>query len=683
MGYTDEVRAQKDRLFVWSPVAFGAGIAAYFSLPSEPPGWAGAAALAACLVPAIFQYRHHHDSAARFCAFIATIGLALAALGFAAAQGGTAWHGTPVLQGAKNPVRLSGTIESVENMGARGSRVILTNLSIEGVTPSQTPRKARVTFRKDEGLKAGLRIETLASLDAPSRAVAPGAYDFRRHFFFEGIGAVGFSFTAATIAEGGQDSPFFEETRTRINDRVHEESGKAASGIMTALITGERGAIDEADNEAMRQSGLYHLLSISGAHVTMVAGILFFCVRLILAAVPFLALRYPIKKIAAVAALAGAVFYVFLAGAEVPAQRALLMTGLIMIAIMLDRSPFSLRLIAFAAIAVLAFAPHALVGVSFQMSFAAVAALICFFEWIRPWWMTWYARGSFLRKAFMGLAAVLLTSVIAGAVTGLFSLYHFQSFAVYGVLANMLAVPLTAFVIMPAAVAAMILMPFGVSALALTVMEWGVVWMLSVAHWTAGLEGAVVHVAQWPFATFLCLCTGLVLFLLWQGWRGKAVAVFFILAGIIFAAFAEQPQIRIAEDGKTIAVRQGEEWFASSGRADRFAVENWMRLAGREGERPKLFSDKGSPVLCDSAGCRAEIGGHKIAVPENPRAFAEDCFWADIIISRAPVKKWKCTGPGLVIDRYDMIDSGGMAVYFEKWVRVRSVSEEIGHRPWR
>ena len=682
-GFEGEIAAQKSRLFLWIPVAFGAGIAVYFSCLTEPSVWAGPVPVMAMLPAVFWLYRRHFDSLSWFLAFVAVVALFCAACGFLAAQMGTRQAGTPMLSQSIGPVDVEGTVESVEDLGGmEGSRAVLRDLVIERMAAEETPRKIRLRFKKDEGLVAGARIRTLAKIEPPSGAVAPGAYDFRRHLFFQGIGGVGFSYRVAEIVRAQDTGFLFETLREKINANIKAHTGAVAGGIMTALITGERGAIAEEDDDAMRDSGLYHLLSISGTHVTMVAGVLFFFSRLLMAAIPWVALHWPIKKIAAVIALSGAVFYVFLAGAEVPAQRALLMTALIMVAIMLDRSPFSLRLIAFAALVVLIFAPFALVGVSFQMSFAAEAALICFFEWIRPVWMRFYSRAGFVRKSFMYLVGILMTSVIAGTVTGLFSLYHFQSFAVYGVLSNMMAVPLTGFVIMPAAIVALFLMPFGLEGVPLQVMEWGTVWMLAIAHWTGSIDGAVVHVRQWPGATFAFLVAGVLIFLLWEGWRGKAVAIGLIVAGLVVATVTRPPDILISETGKLMAVRGGDgRLYLSSGRKEKFVAENWMRLDGRAGEKPLTFRSANSPMLCDDDGCRGEIEWKKVAIVRTPKAMREDCAWADIFISEGPVAKAACETQGPVLGLYDYLEGGAMTVYLEdmRIVRTRKDGEV---RPW-
>lgn len=683
MGISDEIAAQKGRLFLWAPVAFATGIAVYFALPFEPSHSFTFPALFLLMPATYFSWRRHFESAAWFCLHLAAFAMLFATIGFASAQIGTMRHGTAILERPTGAAIISGMVESVEDLGGKkGSRAVLTDLEIEDIPPEKTPKKVRVSFRKDEGLKAGTRIETLASLDPPSGPVAPGGYDFRRHLFFEGIGGVGFSYRAPEIMKDSSEGAdfVFERLREAINRKIRSVGGPVGEGVMMALITGERGAIAEEDNDAMRASGLYHLLSISGTHVAMVAGVLFFFLRLFMAAIPWVALHWPIKKIAALAALCGAGFYVLLAGAEVPAVRALLMTGLVMIAVMLDRSPFSLRLIAFAALVVLAIAPHALIGVSFQMSFAAVAALICFYDSIRAYWMKWYARAGFVRKAALYLIGIVMTSVIAGTVTGLFSLYHFQTFSMYGVLANMFAVPLTGFVIMPAAIVALILMPLGLEAVPLQVMEWGTMWMLACAHWVGGLEGAVFRVHQWPGVTYACLAIGVTLFLLWEGWRGKGIALGFLCAGWVAAAVIPQAQILVSATGGYWGVRQDGKLYVSDLRREKFTAENWMRLSGLPDERPLPFTQEGSGIRCDSHGCRYELMGKNISFVKDDRGLREDMPWADILITAIPVRG---ESDNTLLGWSDFKDHGAHSLYIgaDETVHIDRVYE--GHtRPW-
>ncbi len=684
----EELKAQKDRLFLWLPVPLFVGIAAYFFLPREPSTHICAVLSISCAAACFYAWRKHADNVVRFGLYLFCLFSLIASAGILASTFATQVYGTPILEKNIKFAEVEGDVESIEKLdGKRGSRVLLINLAIEEVLPENTPRKIRLTFRKDEGIEAGQRIKTLASLDAPSRAVTPGAYDFRRHLFYEGIGAVGFSYRAATIvSENAQALTFFEILRTQIHSRISAVAGPVSAGIMSALITGERGEIADEDNNVMRDSGLYHLLSISGSHVAMVAGLLFFFARFVLALFPHVALRFPIKKIAALTALVGASFYVMLAGAEVPAVRALMMTGLVMLAVMVDRSPLSMRLFSFSAFCILIFVPQALVGVSFQMSFSAVAAIISFFEYIKPWWMRWYSTGGFIRKSLMYLIAVLLTSVIAGGVTGFFSLYHFQTFAVYGVLSNMMAVPLTAFVIMPAAVVSVLAMPLGLSAIPLKIMEWGVLKLLVIAHWAAGFDDAVLRVEQWPVLSLLLFSIGFLFFLLWSGWYGKAVATVLIVLSFVFGALAKSPSIMVSGSGKLMGVRHGDYLYVTSARKEKFSSEGWARLSGLPKEHIKSFYDKTSPVSCDEYACRYVSSNGNVSFVKKEQAVREECEWADIIISQVPISQKVCKtmSENSIYDLYDFKKNGAYSFYVDDGgFRAESVNERTGDRPWK
>lgn len=683
-----ELQDQKDRLFLWLPVAFGAGIVLYFSLPFEPGILSALMPIFLTLAPLIVMWRKRHDATRLFVLFLILSAFFLAACGFASSKISAEINGTHILANTIRITQVAGTIESIESLGeGDGSRIVLKNLTLEKIPAAQTPQKIRLRIRKDDGLHAGQDIAVLARINPTSPPVAPGSYDFQRHLYFQGIGGVGFAFAQPTILQEPQNTlvdHFFETLRARIYRSVTDQAGPVTAGIMTALITGQRGAIAEEDNDAMRASGLYHLLSISGSHVGMVSALLFFMTRFFMAAWPYAALHWPIKKIAAGIAMGGAIFYCLLAGADVPAQRAAMMTGLVLFAIMLDRSPFSLRLIAFSALVILVFVPQSLIGVSFQMSFSAVAALICFYDYIEPVWSRFYSRAGFARKLVLYLVGLIFTSAIAGVMTGFFSLYHFQQFAVYGILSNMMAVPLTGIVIMPAAVMALILMPFGGEGFALHIMEWGTVWMLAIAHWTAGLEGAVIHVPQWPQATLMLLSSGIILLLLWRGWRGKGVAMVILVLGLVIGMSAQQPAIMVSQDAGLIAVRgdDGLLYFSST-RKDKFAAQGWLRLAGQEGEKPLSFKDESFPHLCDPHGCRLIKKGQNIALSFDDAAWPEDCAWADIMIAQVPVQKSRCGKEARIYDLFDFKYRHAHAFYLsDHGMHVRSVAAERGNRPW-
>ena len=351
--------------------------------------------------------------------------------------------------------------------------------TIAGLSAEKAPDAVRVRLRGAQPtIRPGDGIRVRAVLTPPPPAV-PGAYDFQRQAYFDGLGAVGYSVGGATVLPLGEERPsvdvglWFARLRAVVAERVRAHLDGATAAVTIALLNGEQRAIPERVMVAIRDSGLAHLLSISGLHIGLVAGIVMFAVRGALALVPPLALRFPIKKWAAVVSVFAAGAYTLLAAAPVPSQRSFLMIAVVLLAMLVDRQGLSMRLLAFAALAVLCTQPEAMLGPSFQMSFAAVLALMSAYKFVRAHRPAAGERPSPGRRALVYPAGVLLSTLIAGTATAPFAAYHFNRFQVYGIAANMLAVPVTGFWIMPWAVLAMLLMPFGLEGMALTPLSWG------------------------------------------------------------------------------------------------------------------------------------------------------------------------------------------------------------------
>jgi len=615
--------------------------------------------------------------------------LFLIALGFTAAQWRTHLVGTPMLTKAVGPVDIIGTIERVEPQEAgQGSRIILNHLEIERLDPEKTPRKIRLKVRKDEGLLSGQRVKLLAKLNPPSSPVAPGAFDFQRYAFYQGLGAVGFAYNQPEILEPASGlSHFWAKTRERLSSRVERYLNSREGAIANALMTGQRGSIAKEDIEAMRAAGLAHLLAISGMHVGMIVGVLFFFSRLIMALIPHFALHHPVKKYAAVFALLGAVLYTLIVGATIPTQRALMMSGLVLIAIVLDRTAISMRLVALAAFVVLMISPDSLVSVSFQMSFAAVVALVCFYERLRPIWTALYSKAGFTRRASLYLLGVVLTTLVAGFATGFYSLYHFQTFAFYGTIANIIAVPLMAFIVMPALLLSYFVMPIGLEGFSLDIAGYGISWILASAHWTANMEGAVTRAAVFPFWAFIIITICLWFMCVW---KGKLNYVAFGLALIVTLTlpFYHNPDIQISPDFKLVSMKdeKGDLWV-SSARQDRYTAENWYRRNGQEQREKQTFPKNGKKsdelgLQCDVYGCRGQIDNVKVAYATSQRSVVEDCKWADLILSTEPIKARDCDAK-YIVDRFNVWRNGSHAIWVKgDKVNIKTDQQMRGIRPW-
>jgi competence protein ComEC len=666
--------AERERWPLWAPVALALGVAAYFALPVEPPPWSGpAAALAAAALAAALRGR----------APVAFLALPLlVALGFAAAQARTALVRAPALEREIGPLEVEGRVVEIDRLEG-GTRVTLDDVTLDRRDGGPVPGRARVRLRDEAAPEPGARVRVRAVLQPPPRPAAPGAYDFGRHLYFMGVGAVGHALgPAETVAppEGGfRPALAAEGLRQALAAKVAAHLGGASGAIATALLTGEQTGIPAEAMEAMRASGLAHLISISGLHVGLVAGIVFWALRAALALVEPVALRRPIKKWAAAGALAAAAAYTLLVGAPVPTQRALLMTGLALAAVMADRNPFSMRLVAFAALAVLLVAPEALLGPSFQMSFAAVAALVAGFEALAPRLSGLRAGTGPAGRAALHLGGVALTSLLAGLATLPFSLYHFQQAQLYGVLSNMVAVPLTSFLVMPAGLLACAGLPFGLEGPPLAAMGLGLDAILAVARWTAGLPGAALPVPAMPGWGLGLAALGGAWLLLWTR-RPRLLGCAALAAGLLSPALSERPDLLVGEEARLVALRDGEgTLLLSSPSAERFAAGVWLRRNGQEAGG----GWSGHPDLrCDSLGCvwRAP-DGRRVAVARRREALEDDCGAVELVVSLVPAGR-RCRAP-LVIDALDLRRDGVHAVYLSGGgTRVETVRAARGRRPW-
>ncbi len=672
---TAELILQKPRLFLWFPVFLSIGIALYFSLPAEPPLILGVAAFVISLAALVVSEGERR---------VLMLAVFLAATGFAASQVRTYTVYTPILKKETGARLVSGRIEGIESMeDGKGSRIVLSRVQIEKMEPSETPVRVRLSVRKDEGLQVGQRIRVLAGLGPPSPPLAPGAFDFQRHMYFQQIGALGFAFKPPeVIGEAPQREDLIERIRVAIDRRIAAKLSFPEAAVAEALITGRRAAISEETNDAITAAGLAHILSISGLHIGLVTGIIFFVVRLAMVLIPGFALRHPVKKYAAGFAFAGAVFYTLLAGATIPTQRSLIMVGIALLAVVLDRSPLSIRLVACAALAVLIAAPESLVSASFQMSFAAVAALVGVFDYLRPWLTRWYRNAGFVRRAALYVLGTCLTTVIATAATAPLTVFHFQQFAVYGLIGNALAVPLSAFVIMPAAVFALVLMPFGLEHLPLIVMGMGVDAMIDISVWVAALPHAMVKIPAPPVTALPFFAAGTLLFFLLKG-RLRYVPLIFLIASAWVILSYRQPDIIVAPEFELAAVKEpGGALYVSSLRRGEFVREKWESSYGLQGGEAHGWPDEGQagPLNCDEVACRAEINGQRVSFLKSPGAIDEECRWASVVLAFNPVKDYGCGAR--VIDKFDVLDHGAHALWLGGSVQIANADEMRGDRPW-
>lgn len=678
---------QRQNAFLWCPVFLALGIGLYFSLDFEPPLilsiiiWL----IASILLLLVFHTRE--EGLSKRIVYYLSFALVLITTGFTASNIRTQIVYTPVLEKKVGAAEVTGTIKSIEQLeGKKGSRIILGNVSIENLAAEKNPRLIRLQVRADENLAPGQKIKGLSGLNPPSSAVLPGAFNFRRYLYFQSIGAVGFFYRAPEIIEEGAVHSSLSTLRQKIALRIESILPPREAGFVTALITGQRKGISDIDQKAMRDAGLAHILAISGLHVGFVAGALFFTLRLAMAAIPALALQYPIKKIAAIAAMCGALFYMALAGATIPTQRAVLMSGIVFLAIILDRTPISLRLVAFSGFVILLTAPESLLSASFQLSFAAVVSLIAFYEATRKYWAVLYQRSGIPNKVGLYFLGVIVTTIIASLATAPFSVFHFQHVSALGSISNLAVVPIIAFWVMPCAILTMVLMPLGIEQPALYAMGAGTTQILNVAHWSANLPGAIYNSREIAFSAFVVFVIACLIVILWRG-RGKLIAIPLLFFAITLGAKHKTPDIMVSTDHDLFAFKTTKsEIYTTTLRANKFTRENWERLSGLKEGSAKLLPQKNtentSDIHCDTQSCRMTIKNKKIAFVKQPYALQADCLWADILVSENPIKT-PCVKP-LKIDKFDTWKNGAHAIWIgeDGKIRVESLASTQGDRPW-
>jgi competence protein ComEC len=668
------------RLLPWVPVAYGAGIALYFTASSEPVLW-GSLATAVGFCMAAFLLRR-----SRF--FVAAVMVAAIAAGFATATVRTAGLSHTVLTRPIYSVSLSGFVET-RDIREKTDRFVLRVMAMDAPRLSTRLERVRLSVKKGTAPDVGSFVELKARLLPPLTPLRPGAYDFSRDLFFQGIGASGFVMGAIKVAEppevGGlhlRYAAFMQGLRDGIDARIRSRLDGDQRAIATALLTGRRDAITEPVNDAMFISGLGHVLSISGYHMAVVAGVVFFAVRALLALIPGLTVSFPIKKWSAAAALAAAAFYLLLSGAEVATQRSFFMTAVVLIAVMVDRRAITFRTLAVAAMIVLVMAPEALVHPSFQMSFMATLGLVALVQIGMPRLFATPENSATARVAMWGgreLVTLLLASFIAGLATTPYAAFHFHRVTPYGVLANLGAMPVVSALVMPAGLLGLLAAPFGLDGFFWWLMGLGIDWMILVSQWVANLPGAIGRIGAFGIGPLIAASCGIILMGLLRTplrWSGA-----FLLAGsIVWVLGAHQPDILISADGRAVAVR-GKDLRLHLMRTgkDAFLVKEW--LAGDADARNAADTSLADAVSCDEAGCVVEIaGGGFVAQVQRPEAIMDDCERAALIIT---ARQTPSDCGASVIDRARLARQGSLAL----WRRGNGFAVEAAKprgfdRPW-
>ena len=671
------LEAERAQLPPWFVVGFGTGIAAWFALDT-PMQWLALVALGGGGAIAGFALRGgRSERAAGWFALAMMLGCALV-------WARSAWVAAPRIV-RPQIAAFEARIERVEPLVAKGD----VRLTLAPTDPALPPR-IRVSLDARDApphLANDARIRLRARLTGPPPMALPGTYDFARDAWFRGIGGVGRALGPVEVLAPGTLSGL-DGARDRLGRHIRDRLPGASGGIATALATGDQNAVGKEDAEAMRRSGLTHLLSVSGLHIAAVVGAAMLLTLKLLALSERLALRFNLVLVAAGAGALAGVGYTLLTGAQVPTVRSCIVALLVLAGIALGRDALSLRLLSVAALVILLFKPESLAGASFQLSFAAVTSIIALHS-------TQWARRTFMRRD-EGPFARFGRAILAMLATGLaveialipFALYHFHKAGIYGIGANLVAIPLTTFVIMPLEAGALLLDSIGLGAPLWYLTGLAIDGLLWMARTVGSAKGAVATLAAMPGWAFAMIIAGGLWLCLWNG-RIRLYGLVPFLIGTAAAAAAPVPDLLVTGDGRHLAiVEAGGAPLILRARSGDFVRELFAENSGFDGD-PAIL-DSAPFASCSRDSCVADVvrSGRSWRVLSTRssqridwRELVTACAGAEIVVSDRWLPRG-CTPNWLKLDRDSLGRTGGVAIYLGARPRVETVAERLGKHPW-
>ncbi len=674
-------KRERSRWPLWLPVALAIGVVAYFTLPFEPPLWVLGITAALGLLAWGFRFVFWPLAVVFYV-------LTLVSLGFSAAKIEALIDERPMLDRPVPYGDISGRVALTDIM-PDGIRLTLSHPTIEKLGSAAVPELVRVKFGEltlEDMPPIGSLVRFKGQLNAFSEPVAPHAADFRRYAFYKHLGGLGWSRDAIDIVDPSPApaswseafSLSLERARKTLALHVYERLPGDVAAITAARLNGEQTGISSPVMDAMRTAGLAHLLATSGANVTIMGLMIYFPLRAFLALFPSIALRYPIKKWAALAAILSALAFTFLVGSQAATMRSMIMVGIAMFAVTVDRHTNLLRLVMLSALLAMLFAPSATIGPSFQMSFAAV---FCLVATARPSaWLPDKPVSSWpplVKPAF----DIVRMSLIAIAATTPYSIYHFQTFNVYGFVSNVLAIPITSFWVMPFTIFAYLTAPFGADGFFIDMAGLGNAVTIRIATTVTSWPLSVVHLPAMPDIALLAFTAGGLWLCLWrEKWRYLGLLP--ILAGALYPLYTTAPDFFVSPSGRVWAVRLDDGRLAVSNvKRERFAVDQWReRLGGIDIIDAKALPPDNRQISCDELGCIYHRKNLAIAMPNVDLAALEDCDRADIVIAPFDIRECRAN---TVIDARALEAHGAYVLYFTDGApRIETARPKRGARPW-
>lgn len=658
-------------LFPWTAVLIGCGIGFWFALPWEPQQ-EHYATVAIIAVSALAFWRFGPELWMPLAVAVICVSLGFLACGV------RLWSVSAPMLEFRYYGPVTGRVIEIDRSQTDALRLTLDQVWLERVETSRTPQHVRVSLRaKVVGHEArpGDVVMMTAHLAAPEGPAEPGAFDFRRGAFFEGLGAVGYTTTPVMLWQTADPSArVIDRMRSYLSRAMLQEMPSQAGAFAAGAMTGDRSGITLDTVQDLRDSSLAHLLAISGMNLAFLIGFVFGLVRYGLALIPYVALRVNTKKVAAIVSLAVAAFYLALSGANVATERAFIMVSVVLGAVLLDRKALTLRSAALAAIILLLWQPESLLEPGFQMSFAATIALIAGFREVDRRVLS----GRLPRWGF-AIFTLVLSSLIGGFATAPFAAAHFNRFSDYGLLANLATVPVMGAVVMPAGAIAALLAPFGLAGPALWVMERGSAWILFVADVVASWEGSVTAIPTPPFGlTAMIALSGLWVILLRE--RVRLIGVLGLAVALGIWAMSERPSLLISGDGALVGVLGPEGRALSAPRGAGFVARAWLE---NDGDLVSQEIAASRPGFAEVQGLRrfefAGFSGVALKGKAAPEHLDEACAGSDLVVIAAKVD----TPPKdcVVFDQTLLRQTGPLAAFVTE-DRLRFVPTNAARRAW-
>lgn len=669
----EQFSKERERWFLWLPVLFATGIGLFFLLPEDVSIWWTLGGIELLIASAILARRH-------ISVLVWLMIAAMVVLGFTDIQLKTAYLAGQHKSGKEMQTYVTGRIAKIDYNYRGNQRLIIEHAkNFEGEDLGTLKLSTRT---KDAPLFTGQCVEMAAQIFPLAKAAIAGGFQFDRKAFFEGVNAAGYALSSVLPADCERPMPVTDKfgvlvakLRATIVSRVKSVLPPEKASVAAAIIAGEQGSISQAQIDNYRNSGLAHFLSISGLHMTMLAGLMFFLVRLVMALIPPLAVRYDSKKTAAVFAIVLSVFYLLISGAAIPAQRAFIMNLIVVLGVLFDRRAISMKTAAWAAFIILIFAPQSLISVSFQMSFAAVVALIAFYERFAGALQRFFNGDGnrdnslpvkIFKVIWVYLIGILVSDLVASLATLPFAVYHFNKAAIYTSLANLAAGPVIGFVIMPFVLLSLLLMPFGLDVWTLKIVGTGIGLVNDITARVSSLPHAALPVLSMPMWGLLLIVFGGLWLCLWtQKWRVWGVVL--IAIGFASVAVSKVPDVIVGSDAKLVAVKD--------------SAGNMVVLPVRgEAFTKKLWLEKTA-----SQSLNEEQEG---LLKDIYKGTAEDKSWFDLSCNRlvclykGRVKILK--GRSVFVDgkKINLKETEGANIYLTSKAEVESVRSYIGRRVW-